>query len=64
MKSITTVKAFKKLRIIFSKHRLPCKIVTENGSSFVEFKVFLRANGVMPSFTIPSFLNGLAREIV
>ena len=34
MTSITSTKMVKKLWVIFTDHGLPCKVVTDNGSSF------------------------------
>ena len=55
MQSITATKTIEKLRIVFSTHGLPRKIVTDNGPTFVseEFKTFLKGNGIKHVTTTP-----------
>ena len=47
MQSITSAKTIEKLRIIFSTHELPHKVVMNNGLTFIsqDFKEFIKANG-------------------
>ena len=55
IQSIRAAKMIKKLRIVFSTHRLPWKIVIDNAPTFVseEFKTFLKGNGIKDTTTSP-----------
>ena len=55
MQSITASKTIEKLRIVFSTHELPRKIVTDSGPTFVseEFKTFMKGNGIKHVTTTP-----------
>ena len=55
MQSITASKTIEKLRIVFSSHGLPRKVVTDNGPTFVseEFKTFMKGNGIKHVTTAP-----------
>ena len=68
MQSITSAKTIEKLRIIFSTHGLPRKVVTDNGPSFIsqEFKEFMEANGIKHVTTAPYHpsSNGLVERVV
>ena len=68
MQSITSAKTIEKLRIIFSTHGLPRKVVTDNGPSFIsqEFKEFIEANGIKHVTTAPYHpsSNGLVERAV
>ena len=68
MPSITSVQTIEKLRITFSIHGLPRKVVTDNGPSFVseQFKSFMSDNGIVHVTTAPYHpaSNGLAERAV
>ena len=68
MSSITSSKTIEQLRIIFSTHGLPRKIVTDNRSSFTsaEFHQFMSENGIKHIFSAPyhTSTNGLAERAV
>ncbi len=68
MSSITSAKTIEKLRLIFSTHGLPMKVVTDNGPSFTskEFKTFMSENGIVHVTTAPYHpsSNGLAERAV
>jgi hypothetical protein len=68
MTSITSAKTIEQLRIIFSTHGLPKKVVTDNGPSFtsLEFKQFMKENGVIHITSAPYHpsSNGLAERAV
>ena len=59
MSSITSSKTIEVLRTVFATHGLSCKVVTDNGPSFIsqEFKSFMRGNGI---HHITSFLYHLS----
>ena len=48
MNSTTSAKTIEKLRMVFSVHGLPHKIVTDNGTAFTsnEFRQFMAQNGI------------------
>ncbi len=68
MPSITSAQTIEKLRIVFTTHGLPRKVVTDNGPSFTseEFRTFLSNNGVTHVTTAPYHpsSNGLAERAV
>ena len=68
MTSITSAKTIEQLRIIFSTHGFPKKVVTDNGASFtsLEFKQFMKENGVIHITSAPYHpsTNGLAERAV
>ncbi|KAL5463687.1 hypothetical protein EMCRGX_G032610 [Ephydatia muelleri] len=68
MKTITSSATIEKLRAIFATHGLPCKIVTDNGPSFVsqEFREFMEQNGIVHIKSAPYHpaTNGLAERAV
>ena len=68
MKSITSAKTIEKLRIIFSTHGLPLKIVTDNGATFTskEFCQFVKQNGIKHVTSAPYHpaTNGQAERAV
>ena len=68
MSSITSTKTIDQLRVIFSTHGLPRKVVTDNGPSFTskEFKQFMRENGIVHVTSAPYHpsSNGLAERAV
>ena len=68
MQSITSAKTIEKIRIKFSTHGLPRKVVTDNDPSFIsqEFKEFMEANGIKHVTTVPYHpsLNGLVERAV
>lgn len=49
MSDITSAHTIEKLKVIFSTHGLPHKIVTDNGPSFTshKFKEFMSRNGIV-----------------
>ena len=55
IQSATFTFTIKKLNIVFATHRLPKKIVTDNGSVFVsaEFTEFVEKNGIYQVRTSP-----------
>ncbi len=64
MKSITASETIKTLKMLFSTHGIPQKIVSDNGPTFTsdEFKKFMHANGVRHITSAPYHpsTNGLA----
>ena len=68
MPSITSACTIDKLRIVFSTHGLPWKVVTDNRPSFTseEFRTFLSNNGITHVTTAPYHpsSNGLAERAV
>ena len=68
MSSITANKTIEKLRMIFSAHGLPKKIVSDNGPTFTshEFKQFVEKNGIKHVTSAPYHpaTNGLAERAV
>lgn len=68
MPSITAAHTIEKLRIVFSTHGLPRKVVTDNGPSFTseEFRTFLSNNGIAHVTTAPYHpsSNGLVERAV
>ena len=68
MPSITSAETIEKLKLVFATHGLPCKLVTDNGSSFTseEFQSFLAQNGIVHVTSAPYHpsSNGLAERAV
>ena len=68
MSDITSAQTIEKLKVVFSTHGLPQKIVTDNGPSFVsnEFKEFMSRNGILHVTSAPYHpsTNGLAERAV
>ena len=68
MSDITSTQTIEKLKVVFSTHGLPQKIVTDNGPSFVsnEFKEFMSRNGILHVTSAPYHpsTNGLAERAV
>jgi len=68
MTSITSAKTIEQLRIMFSTHGLPKKVVTDNGPSFTsaEFKQFMKENDIIHITSAPYHpsSNGLAERAV
>ncbi len=67
MQSISSAKTIEKLRLIFSTHGLPQKIVSDNGPSFTdEFKKFMQNNRIRHVTSAPYHpsTNGLAERAV
>lgn len=68
MTSITSSKTIEQLRIIFSTHGFPKKVVTDNGPSFTsaEFSQFMKENGIVHVTSTPYHpsSNGLAERAV
>ena len=68
MHSITSAKTIEKLRIIFANHRIPRKVVTDNGPTFTsyEFQEFMQKNGIVHVKSAPYHpsSNGLAERAV
>ena len=68
MTSTTSAKTIEKLRMIFSTHGLPLKIVTDNGTAFTsnEFRQFMEQNGIKHVTSAPYHpsSNGLAERAV
>ena len=64
MTTITATKTIEQLRIIFATHRLPRKVVTDNGPTFTseQFRSFMYLNGMTHVTTAPYHpsSNGLA----
>ena len=68
MQSIISAKMIEKLKIIFSAHGLPQKVVTDNGRSFTsqQFQQFMSENGILHIISAPYHptSNGLAERAV
>ena len=68
MQSITSSKTIEKLRTEFATHRIPQKVVTDNGPSFTssEFRDFMSRNGIKHVTSAPYHpaSNGLAERAV
>ena len=68
MHSITSAKTIEKLCIIFANHRIPRKVVTDNGPTFTsyEFQEFMQKNKIVHVNSAPYHLssNGLAERAV
>ena len=68
MHSITSAKTIEKLCIIFANHRIPRKVVTDNGPTFTsyEFQEFMQKNEIVHVKSAPYHLssNGLAERAV
>ena len=68
MNTSTSNATIEKLRMIFATHRLPEKLVSDNGSNFTseEFEQFLRMNSIKHVKTAPYHpaSNGLAERAV
>ena len=68
IQSITAEKTIQKLRAIFATHRIPHKVVTDNGPTFrsKQFQTFMIDNGIKLIFSAPYHpsSNGLAERAV
>ena len=68
MQSITAEKTIQKLRTIFATHRIPHKVVTDNGPTFrsEQFQTYMKDNGIKLIFSAPYHpsSNGLAERAV
>ena len=68
MSSITSTKTIQVIRSVFTRHGLPQKVVTDNGTLFTsqEFQAFMKANGIKHVTSSPYHLstNGLAERCV